>query len=227
MPTTVDDLVERALTRINELTNSYPSTRGPMYERQGIRQRELFVRAAQINPDFYGRSVTQPLVSGAVDLSALPDVPELVQRIEIASPGASGYLAGDDVAVVSLTDPSGELAPRMTVREGRAVQVGTDLTGVTSITIWYAFLPTPIPITAPPSTLLSLAQPWDDLLELDLSCWLLDQATALDAAVRKLTIDRWRAEEASKLSRFDAHLRTVTPTVGRFLPPLPRPVPLG
>ncbi len=216
MATTVRDMVQRSLTRLNEVTDAYPSSRAPMYERLGMRQRELYVRAAQINPEFYGTS-TSVTVSGGI--ATVPPLAELVQRIEIAS-ASGGLAAGDPVTIVGLDDPRGELAPRVTLRNGQIRQIGSDLVGVTSLTVWYTFLSAAIPLTSAGTTALSLEQPWDELLEIDLAKWLLDKANSLDLAIRTAAMTRWSGDETALLARFDAHVRGVAPMVGRFLPPL-------
>lgn len=222
-PVTVDTMVEQALTRVSDVTNEYPSTRGPMYRRIGIRQRQIFVRAAQVNPDYYGADVLVTFAGGAADLSGLTDVPELLQRIEIVDPGTSSYAVGREVSIVSLTDPEGELPPRMTFRQFSLRQVGTDLAGVASLRIWYAHLSAPIAVDDDGSTLLDLEQPWDALLEVDLAAWIVGKATALGADVRSAALAMFAAEGTQLMAEFEAHLRTVTPTVQRFLSPLARP----
>lgn len=222
-PVTVDAMVEQALVRVNDVTDTYPSTRLPMYRRVGLTQRKIFVRAAQVNPDYYGTDVTVTLAANAADLSAIIDAPELIQRIEIADPGTSGYAAGTEVSVITMTDPDAELAPRVTLRRQRLASVGSDLAGVVSLKIWYVHVPSPIAATEDGSTVLALDQPWDALLEVDLAGWIIGKATALAPDVRKTAIEMFAAESTDLMSEFEAHLRTVAPTVQRFMSPLSRP----
>lgn len=221
-PVTVETMVRQALIRVDDVTDTYPSTRGPMYRRIGIRQRQLFVRAAQINPDYYGADITAVVSGGSIDLSTLGDVPELLQRVEISDPGTSGYAAGREVSIVSLTDPEGELAPRVMLRQLILAQVGADLANVGSLRLWYAHIPAAIAASNDGTAPLSLDQPWDALLEVDLAKWIVGKATALAVDVRAAAIGAFAAEETQLMGDFEAHLRTVAPTTGRFLSPLAR-----
>lgn len=223
-PVTVEAMVTQALIRVDDVTDTYPATRGPMYRRIGIRQRQIFVRAAQVNPDYYGTDVTVLLAGGSVDLTTLTDnIPELIQRIEIADPGTSGYAIGAEVALITMTDPDAELAPRATFRNQRLTGVGADLTGVVSVKIWFVPLPLPMAATETGATLLKLDQPWDGLLEVDLAGWIVAKATKLDPAIRDAALKMFGAEAADLSSQFEAHLRTSAPTVQRFVSPLSRP----
>jgi hypothetical protein len=219
---TADELVELALGRVGEVTTNYPSARGPMYRRVGVRQRQIFVRAAQINPEYFGQSVTATLSAGTFNLASLSASPELLQRVEILAPGASSYVAGREVAIVGLNDSSGELAPRVTVRSQTLAQVGTDLAGVTSLKLYYSTFPAAIATNAG-TTSLSLDTPWDGLLEVDLAQWVIQKATAVPADARSAAIAALKAEEDQLLADFDAHLCAVTPTISRFVAPLTRP----
>lgn len=222
-PLTYDQMAEQAKIRVGDITNTYPSTKGPMYRRIGITQRKLFVRAAQVNPDYYGRDIVVPITNGAADLSLLDEVPELVQRVEIADAGTSEHAVGTEVSVITMTDPSAELSPRATLRNLVLKGVDDDLDGVASLRIWFSHIPAPAAATESGATRLELDQPWDTLLEVDLAGWLVGKSTALDAGGRDMALKMFAAEATDLQSEFEAHLRTVAPTVQRFLSPLARP----
>jgi len=221
-PVSVETMVKQALVRVGDVTDTYPSARGPMYRRIGVKQRQIFARAAQVNPDYYGANVSVNLLAGVAALTALSELPEIIQRLEIAAPGTSSYAAGREVSIVSLTDPDGELAPRVTFRQSMLAQVGTDLAGVTSLRVWYARIPASIAVNDNGTTLLSLDQPWDALLELDLAGWVIEKAQAIPLEARAAAMAALTAEEEQLVKDFEAHLRSVAPVVQRFLSPLAR-----
>lgn len=221
-PVSLEAMVKQALSRVDDVTDTYPSTRAPMYKRLGVTQLKLFVRAAQINPEYYGTNVSVTLVSGSGSLAAAA-VSELIQRVEILNPGTSGYAAGREVSIVSLTDPDGELAPRATLRQKVLAQVGTDLANVTSLRVFGPLLPAAIANAETGTTLLSLDQPWDQILEVDLAMWIVGKATALAADVRAAAVAQFAGEKKDLMAEFEAHITAVTPTVARFMPPLQRP----
>lgn len=221
-PVTVETMVRQALGRVGDVTDTYPSTRGPMYRRIGVRQRQIFAHVAQVNPDYYGANTAINLVAGVADLTTLDELPEVLQRVEIANPGTSAYAVGREVAIVSLTDPDGELAPRVTFRQSVLAQVGSDLVNVASLRVWHSRMPASIAVNDSGGTFLLLDQPWDALLELDLAGWVVGKASAIPADVRAAALAMFKAEETQLVSDFDAHLKTVAPVVQRFLSPLAR-----
>lgn len=219
---TVNDIVEMAFGRVGEITSTYPTSRGPMWQRIGHRQRQLFARAAKLNPERFGvcAYATLATVDGhrVADLTDIADpvpTPETIQRVTIRDKGTSAYADGQEVAIVTLDDQDAELDPRALLRDRVLIGVGADLDDVTSIEIWYSRLPALIDRTDG-AVEVELEAPWDTLLELDLTKWLLTKATQLSDATRQQAIAAFAAEEALLLSEFDEHVIGYAPAVSRF-----------
>jgi len=221
MGQTGDQLVDRALGRLAEFGVDYPTARGPMYRRIGYRQRQLYEKAAQINPERFGTCATANLSSGNADLNDFADpvpTPALVQRIEVLDPGTSAYAAGDKINLVRPEDQNAEYAPRAYLRDRVLISVGTDLNLVTSIKIFYAKLPA-LWGDGDAAKAAELEAPWDTLLELDLAKWLTNKASATPQEKRALALGSFDAEEKDLLADFQAHVGTYTPLTSRFLAP--------
>lgn len=218
---TADELVDQAFGRVGEIGGKYPSARGPMYRRVGYRQRQLFVRAAQVNPERYGTCATANLTTAMADLNdivAPVPTPELIQRAEIANAGTSGYAVGQIVTIVGVADAAAELPPRAYLRDGVLIGVSTDLDLVTSIKVFFARLPDLFLLTDASKTV-ELEAPWDTLFELDLSIWLVEKATALTAEARLAALTSFKAEESALERDWIEHVEGYTPIVSRFSAP--------
>lgn len=218
---TADQIVERAFTRVNEITNEYPSARGPLYRQIGYRQRKLFAEAAKLNPERFGVCATAPLVTSMADLSDIVSpvpTPELIQRIEILDPGTSGYNAGDDVSVVRADDIGSELPPRAMLRDRVIIGVQQDLANVNSVRIYYPRLPDLFAETDGGKEI-EFEAPWDYLLVLHIALYTIGQAAQLTADIRKAAYDWFQMEEKNLEADFFAHVSNYGPLVSRFQPP--------
>jgi hypothetical protein len=222
---TADEMVDQALGRVGEVTRTYPSSRGPMYQRIGVRQRWCFAYAAQTNPERFGTAAFGNLqtVSGLRvldinDIVAPVPTPELIQRVEIENKGTSPYTNGDEVTIVTVEDKDAELPPRAFLRDGVVIGVGTDLDLITSLRIYYPKL-TDLFLATDKDKVLDLLAPWDTLLELDLAKWVLGKATQLSAETRVAAITALAAEETILLADFKESVANYTPSVSRFAPP--------
>lgn len=224
---TADQIVEQALGRVNEVTSTYPSARGPMYRRVGFRQRQLFGVAARLNPERFGVSavaalLTDPSGRRIVDLSDIDGTtvptPETVQLVEIADKGTSSFANGDVVTIVSADDPAAELAPRAFLRDKIIIGVGTDLDLVESLRVYYPRLSELFGL-ADKAKEVELEAPWDTLLELDLAIWILTKATQVSKEIRDAGITMFQAEEKSLVGDWLDHVAQYTPSVSRFVAP--------
>ena len=219
---TVDEAVKRFLARVPEAPEHTP--RGEIKRRIGVRQRQLFARAARLNPSYFGVCAVAPLEAGAANLlAATPEQStggdilyeiEAVERVVIEDPGTSSYAAGELVHLVKVTDPDVAEPPRATIRNFVLFQIGTDLEGVAKVKVHYSRRPLPIDETTPGDTELELPEPFQYLLVLD---------GAKDLARRELPADRAAAvrellepEEQELLQEFDAHVVGFVVTEGRF-----------
>lgn len=217
MSLTCEEITIQALARASEVSNTVPATRTLAYRRIGLRQQQLFAAAAKVNSDYYGACAETNLVAGAADLADIASpvpTPELVSKVCVENPGTSAYVNGDEVNIVQTVDITAALAPRMTLRDLVLQQVGTELAGVTSIMIYYSRLPKAYGPTDA-ATLTEISSPWDELLVVDLTIYLLRKAP-IDAAVRKLAIDSLKVEEAELLSGYLTHVREYGPVQDRF-----------
>lgn len=223
---TIEEIAVQALARASEFSNSVPGARSTMYRRVGIRQQQLFARAARLNPDYYGVCATGALDTGAVDLADLVapvEAADSIMRIEIADAGASAYAAGQEVAVVPLADPDIEDAPRVTLRNRVIRGVGADLTGVTSLKVHYSRLPLAVAPTDA-ARVADLEEPHVELLVVDLAKYLVNKATGLQEVAQKAALAALDAEEHGLLDAFDGHvMEYVGSARARFLAPSYQP----
>lgn len=208
----VEDIAIAALARALEFTNGVPSTRSVMYRRIGIRQQQLFARAAGVNPDYFGICATGALDNGAADLSDMaPPVekPESITKIEVSDPGTSTYLEDQEIRVVPSTDVTVDLPPRATLRNRVIRQVENDLDGVASIRIHYARVPEPIG-PSDSDKVVELADPHSELLVIDLTKSLLLKTISMDAATKAAAFEGLNKEEGELLEAFDQHVASFT-----------------
>lgn len=224
---TANEIVEQAMGRVNEVTSTYPTSRGPMYRRIGYRQRQLFSVAAKLNPERFGVSVvsaltTDPSGRRVIDLADIDGTtvpsPELVQAVEIANPGTGLYASGDTVTIVTMDDKEAELAPRAFLRDKLVIGVGSDLDLVVSLRVYYPRLTELFALTDKTKTV-ELEAPWDTLLELDLAIWILQKATQVSKDIRDAGIAMFEAEQKGLVGDWLDHVAQFTPTVSRFTPP--------
>lgn len=218
MSLSCEEVAVQALARAAEVTETVPATRTLMYRRIGIRQQQLFAMGARVNSDYYGACAETNLIGGAADLADIASpvpIPELVSKVCIEDAGGSAYISGDEVNIVQTVDINAALAPRMTLRDLVLQEVGDDLTGVVSVMVYYSRLPKAYgPSDA--NTLTELSSPWDELLIVDLTKYLLRKARQLDEGARKLALDGLAAEESELLEGYITHVREYGPVQDRF-----------
>jgi len=223
----VEDLTIQALARCAEFGNDYPQTRSVLYRRLGVRQQQLFAAAARTNPEYFGATAIGTLDSGGkISLASLGDptatVPveamERIMRIEVAASSGTAPAAGTEINVVAVTDAeSAALPPRVTIRGGTIAPVGSDLTGVTEILVYYARRPFRTNYDDK-NTVIELPEPFQDLLVVDLARFTLRKMASLTKEVRQVALAALDAEEQEAMVNFLATVGAFTSAVerGRF-----------
>ncbi len=207
---TYEEVVENALARTLEWDGEFPSTRLPMYRRIGVRQQQLFSMASKVNPDYYGSEAAAALDSEyRLDLKDLDGLATLdqaagVQRVIILDPGASIYVAGDEVNIVSIDDIDADLPPRVTIRDQIVKGVGTDLINVVSLCVKYPrYADMPLN-TEDGTTDIQLQEPYQELLVIDLTKDLVRKTLSLEVGVKAAIGETLKEEETELLTVYMA-----------------------
>lgn len=218
---TAEEIAVMALARAAEFSQKVPSARSVMYRRIGIRQQQLYARAAKVNPDWAGTMGTAALVAWnglrAIDLADLvTSSADLITRIEIYDKGTSALVNGQEVNIVTLADPDAADAPRVIIRDRIVQAYNNELNNVTSLAIHFSKVPLAIAATGG-ALAVELPEPHVELLVIDLTRHLLQKTIALAASERTAAIGALDAEEAPVLEAFDEHVRSYSDaTVARF-----------
>lgn len=201
---TVEEIVLAALARGMEFTNELPQTRSVHYRRITMRQQQLFVRAAEINPDYFGKSVSVNVVAGVADLSGLDPQAERVSGVRINGAGTSGYAAGRRVSIVPLDDSGyAGLPPRANIRDYTLTQVSTDLALVASV--WIDYSKRPADLTAAEDEPELPAQ-FHELLVIDDTKAMVRKLVQTDTAQRTAFLQVLNDEEAELVVDFERHV---------------------
>lgn len=207
---TPEEIVVAALGIASTYSDSYPSTRSVMYRRISVRQRELFVHIAALDPELFGADVVVDVVDGAANLAALEqsgDVypVERVQVVRIEDAGASDLDTGERVSLVPADDAEAHLAPRATYRSGVVRGWDGDLDDVTSL--WIAYARRPRTIGADGSGEIELLEPFQDLLVFDLARYLVRGTVDIDGQVKAVAADLIEKQEAALLQSLEQHVQ--------------------
>jgi hypothetical protein len=212
---TLEECVIAALSRAEEYGNEWPGTRSVFYRRVGVREQQLMVRAAEINQDFFGKSVSINLVAGVANLATLNPVAERVAGARINGVGTSAYATGTRVTIVPIDDPTySGLAPRATLRDYTLTQVGADLALVASVWIDYSKRPT---VKALATDVPEIPLHFHELLVLDLVKWMVRKSSIVDTKQRLEIAARLSEEETELLADYDEHVeRFQTAEESRF-----------
>lgn len=213
---TADQVVESALARIAGTGDQPKSARSPFYYRIGVRQQQLFVEAAKVDPEFYGVCAIGILADGAVSVADMtPPVrtAAAITRIEVEDPGTSDWTHGQEVIPVRVQEIDyAHDGPRALLRNRAIIGVAGDLDGVVSIKVSYPYQPEPI--TAG-DTELELPDPFGELCVIDLAKWMLRRIPATEL-VQQLT-QSLGAEEEAMLADWAAYVGTFAESrQGRF-----------
>jgi len=213
---TADEVIDQALARCTDLGATVPITRSVCYTRLTTRESQLFARAAAVHPEYFGVTTTAAIVGGLVNL--LNFVPRVERVVEVRVAAGTGLPVGAVVNLVPIDDVDAMLAPRATIRNGQIKGVGTDLAGVTSLTIHYARRGGAAPMTG--TTVPELPDQFLDLLVLDLARYMIAKLLDMDAARREGWLGLLTAEEQGLLGTFDEHIRHfIGPEQRRFRGP--------
>ncbi len=221
MSYTAEDVALLALARARQHTSEVNESRALIYSRIGIRQQELFREANAINPDYFGVCAHAPVSGGMVNLATIVDpvpTPDLIQRIEVYDVGSSEYAVGDEVTPVALHDQDAAFPPRVVLRSKVMYGVGTDLTGVDEVRIYFARIPAAIGPAAK-TTEVEIPEPHHMLLVVDAERDLYRRSVAdptglmamADAAEAPL-LDAFRSHVATYAGSFQTRFGTQTTT---------------
>jgi hypothetical protein len=210
---TFDEAVDAALSRAVDYGADFPSARSVMFRRIGTRQQKLFIRAAALNPDYFGSDASGPLdVNRALDLKdligqATVDAAVAIQRIEVADPGTHAtLLAGDRVSMVSIDDVNAGTIPRVTVRDFVIRAVGTDLDLVTSLCVYFPRVPDLV-TSLTGTEAVAVTSQHEELLVIDLVRWLIKMTIEMDPQRKAGAVAVYDAEEQELLADFDQEIR--------------------
>lgn len=210
------ELLEQAFSYLGEWGIGVGNiARGPLYQRMSARQRELFILANSIDPEFYGQCVVVLLDNGGADLSDLAEEEEIypIESIQVVrihedpgvpedppDPAIPGYPVGTRVRLVRTHDTR-ELPPRMVLRNHILQGVGTDFDTVVSVKIWYSRRPHNIPMDGDGTV--DLEEPHSVLLALDLAKYILSRDPALTTSA---AMAHFTTLESQELELFKAHI---------------------
>lgn len=219
-----EDVRQAALARLGEFTDKFPHGTQVPYRRIGVRQQELYAIAAHENPEYAGECAVGDVVSGAINFATMsPPVkdPERITRVEINTLGASppaSYAVGMEITVVPIADPDG-IAPRATLRNGVLKGVAGELDQVTKVEVFYPYRPEPTAANETGAREVEIADPYSELLVIDLARDYVRKALQLGATDRTAIIGLLNEEEAPLVASWLAHVREYAPIVGRFARP--------
>lgn len=205
----VEEIVTGSLARMMDWGNDFPSARMPMYRRISQRQQQLYSFASKANPDYYGRCAIGGFdAEGCLDLRDLIDLANLdqaagIQFVEISDAGASVTVtAGEEVNIVSIADRDADVSPRVTLRDFIFRGVGTDLTGVISVKIFYPRIPDELLFTEDGTTEIELLQQHQELLIIDLTKDLLRKTMGMEPSVKTAAAGLLAAEEEKAMQDY-------------------------
>ena len=202
---TAEDLAVAALARCAEFSSEVPSTRSVLYRRLSARQQALFAHIAALNADYTGRSQVLALAAGAVSLDTLAPAAERVTNILVSDPGASGYVAGQRVNLVTVDDPEAASPPRAYLRDHQLTGYNGELDLVTSVTVNYCRRP---PVLAAQGDTIDLPDQFHELLVVDLTKHLVKKMMGLGTTIPAGVLTLLDAEEAELLADLDRHVKS-------------------
>jgi len=213
-----------ALTEVGSFTDKIPGTRTSYYARVSLRLQQLYAVAAKLNPEYAGVCVTgEPTPEGDADFRTVMRSEggmvvgaDMIQRVEVADPGGSGWAPGQEVHIVPLNDPQSAYPPRMVYRDGVLRSVGSEVAGVASLRVFYARRPLPVVTGAQD---IDLQHPYDLLLVYDLVQHILRKVGVMTGVPQDAAIASFAQESAQLESGFAEHVQRSAPEVNRFRAP--------
>lgn len=216
MSLTCGQVHKNALARAWQATKEIPTPEALAFRRVGVYQQTLIAAAGKENPEFYGASATTSLVGGAADFGDIADpvpVPALIDAIVIGA--ASGYAGGTEISIVPASDPASGVRPRATLRDLVLRGIGTDLDGVSSVTMYYT---RQAPMYGPDDrdTVVELASPHDELLVIDLAEYMLARSPSASSAAVVALLAAMANEKKEALGQFMDYVKNYAPMGSRF-----------
>lgn len=192
MSVTAEEIFDRAVQR-STLNNEDLVAPAQVIQYITTFERAEFSKAAQLNPDYFGKesaTAVRDKVTGVWNLSSSPGDVSVLSRAQVLTIAGTvtGVSVGTKVNLISLRWPEVDIAPRAYVRGGKITGYGTELGAadancVTSLKLFYSPVPTGVV-----SLLQTLTIPdeWAVLVELKLARVLalrdrrLDELPAID-----------------------------------------------
>lgn len=139
-------------------------------------QRKAFLLAAQLNPEYFGKTAdtsTRTAFSDSWDITAVPGDVAALMRVKVATitGTVSGVAVGDFLNLINLRWPGLNVSPRAYVRgmkiSGHLTELGANNSNmVTKLTLDYAEMP--VVLTAMTNSL-RLPEEWSHLIEVPLA----------------------------------------------------------
>jgi hypothetical protein len=186
-------------------------------------EQQAFLRAGQINPDYYGEegaTVARSAYTDSWDIRGTPGQVGIITKVEVDTiTGSPDVAAGDEVNLIDVRFALQALAPRVYYRGGKLYGYGADLGSVdadmaTKLKLWYSYVP--VALTTATQTI-SIEDEWSPLIITPLAAIL-----AL-ADQRPEDYDRLMLEYQRDLQSFLTHVATnaygILKPLGQVPPP--------
>jgi hypothetical protein len=221
MSTTSQNILDRAVQR-SSMNNAALVSPTEVLAWIGAEQRKLFMMAATLNPEYFGKTgttTTRTTYTAGWNIEAAPgDVAAITKiRINAITGSVTGLTAGQECSFVTKRFPEWGVTPRVYLRGrtlyGYSTELGAaDANMVTSLALDYSELPAaPFDL----ATTLRLPDEWSTLLELPLA-----KALALRDG-RREDIELLQAEYNSWFGAFREHILTLEHGASRPLQSVP------
>lgn len=175
MSTTAQQIIDRAIQR-SSMNNPDLVPTAQVLQYITMFERQAYMRAARINPDYFGKDAvtsTRANFSDPWDLAATPGDVGVLTRVEVSTIAGTvtGVAVGDKVKLVGLRWPEVDVSPRAYVRGRKIFGYQTELGAanpnmVTVLKVYYS--PVPAAVTTTGQTL-TIPDEWSDMVTLPLS----------------------------------------------------------
>jgi len=186
MSTTAQQIIDRAIQR-SALNNPDLVPTAQLLQYITLFERQAYMRAARINPDYFGKdaaTATRAAFTDSWDLAATPGDVGVLTRAEVQTiaGSVSGVAAGDKVKLIGLRWPEIDVSPRAYVRGrkifGYANELGASTPNmVTVLKVYYSPIPAAVAIT---TQSLTIPDEWADMVAVPLSRLLAARDRRLD-----------------------------------------------
>jgi len=186
MSTTAQQIIDRAIQR-SALNNPDLVPTAQLLQYITLFERQAYMRAARINPDYFGKDAATAIraaFTDSWDLAATPGDVGVLTRAEVQTiaGSVSGVAAGDKVKLIGLRWPEIDVSPRAYVRGrkifGYANELGASTPNmVTVLKVYYSPIPAAVAIT---TQSLTIPDEWADMVAVPLSRLLAARDRRLD-----------------------------------------------